>query len=76
MPSELSEILNQGFTLVFEAKIHVSVALKILLLVNTVNLQDKPKMKKNTYVVGITLKTENCIANLSKRQQIMYMPQK
>ena len=33
-------------------------------------------MKKNTYVVGIKLKTENCIASLSKRQQIMYMPQK
>ena len=33
-------------------------------------------MKKNTYVVGITLKTENCIASLSKRQQIIYMPQK
>ena len=33
-------------------------------------------MKKNTYVVGITLKTENCVPSLSKRQQIMYMPQK
>lgn len=33
-------------------------------------------MKKNTHVMGITLKAENCIASLSKRQQIMYMPQK